>query len=266
MRVGVRDARAAIPLLFLAACEDEQVTRVAREVAALGEYIDLSLCGELLRRLLEGKLIRNLCPRQDAEFGNVRRDDLGEREELLHEHLDGLVHEQLGATRRDHDGVHDDMLGLIGLQFIRDDMDQRRRGDHADLDGIGPYVLEDRIELCCQELRRGFLHHADALRVLRCQRRDGAHAVDTVGQHRLEIRLHAGAAARIAARDRQYFLHMNPSCMSRKNLTHPSYNASPCSVKEIRRFPSVSLGFARLIDEFIRLREGLLHFAQNRLQ
>ena len=158
------------------------------------------------------------------------------------------------------------MLGLIGLQFIRDNMDQRGRGDHADLDGIGPYVLEDRIELCRQELRRGFLHHADSLRVLRRQRCDGAHAVDTVGQHCLEIRLHAGAAARIAARDRQYFLHMNPSCMSRKNLTHPSYNASPCSVKEIRRFPSVSLGFARLIDEFIRLCEGLLHFAQNRLQ
>ena len=85
------------------------------------------------------------------------------------------------------------MLGLIGLQFIRDDMDQRRRGDHADLDASGR--MSSKTASSSAARNSGVASCTmRTLRVLRCQRRDGAHAVDTVGQHRLEIRLHAGAA------------------------------------------------------------------------
>ena len=81
MRIGILDARAAVPFLTLAVCHDEQVARLASGVTALGQHIDTGLRREMFGRPLEGRLIRNLLSRQDAELWDVRRDDLCERED-----------------------------------------------------------------------------------------------------------------------------------------------------------------------------------------
>ena len=184
----------------------------------------MGLRREVFGRPLEGCLIRDLLSRQNAELRYVRRDDLCEWEELLHEYLDGIIGEQLCPARRDHDGIHHHVFCPVSLQLFCDDVNECGRSDHADLDGIRADVFKDSIELCRQEFRRHFLHHADALRVLGRQRSDSTHPIDAIGKHRLEICLDPCAAARITARDCQYLFHMDSSCMSRKISTLPSYN------------------------------------------
>ena len=133
-------------------------------------------------------------------------------------------------------------------------MNERGRSDHADLDGIWADVLKDSIELCCQEFRRGLLHHADALRVLRRQGRDGAHAVDAVGKHRLEICLNPCATARITARDCQhlaYHFHKEyPLPVSIIYINTSILQRRPLPVKEISRFHPNFIGSAMNCSDF----------------
>ena len=89
-------------------------------------------------------------------------------------------------------------------QPVGDRFDERRAGDHADLDRHRRDVLEHRVDLVGQDRRVGVLHGAHAGGVLRRQRRDGGHAEHAIGQHRLQIGLDACTARGIRSGDRQH--------------------------------------------------------------
>ena len=99
------------------------------------------------------------------------------------------------------------MFRPISAQLPGNHPDEIRGRNHADLDGIGPDILEDGIEFCSQEAGSRFLHHAHPRRILRRECRDGTHTVNAVSQHGLEIRLDSCATAGVTAGNGQYFFH-----------------------------------------------------------
>ena len=111
------------------------------------------------------------------------------------------------------------MRRMIGMQLLRDDADERRRCHHADLHRARRDVFKDSVELRREELRRRLLNGPDTRRVLRRQRRHGAHTENAMREKRLEIRLNPRPAARIAARDGEdgddFFFHEMPSYKKR---------------------------------------------------
>ena len=121
------------------------------------------------------------------------------------------------------------MLRLIVLQRIRNNLDERRRTHHANLDCVGGDILKDRTELRREEIRRCLLHGQHARRILRRERRDDAHAVDAVGQHGLEVRLHPRAAAAVATRDREHLRHVRPYLFCHRPVSFAQCSPrSPC--------------------------------------
>ena len=83
----------------------------------------------------------------------------------------------------------------ILAQLVRDDGDERGRGDHADLHGIGEDVRENGVQFLTQELGRCLQNVCDAGGILGSQGRDGAHGKYAVGRHGLDVCLDAGASA-----------------------------------------------------------------------
>ncbi len=79
--------------------------------------------------------------------------------------------------------------------------DRRGARQHADLDGANRKIGEYRVHLRQDEVARHVADRRHALRVLRGQRGDDAGAIDAERREGFEIRLDAGAAARVGARD-----------------------------------------------------------------
>src|SRR5204863_4563855 len=86
---------------------------------------------------------------------------------------------------------------------VSNHLDQRAGKEHPGLRSVDSDVVEDRLELRPNELRRQFVHSRDAGHVLRSQRGDRGHAVAARGRERLQVGLNACAAARIRAGDGQ---------------------------------------------------------------
>ena len=81
-----------------------------------------------------------------------------------------------------------------------DGVDYGSLRDHADLDGLHAEIGEHRVDLRGHEIRGHLMNAADALGVLRGERRDHGRAVDAEGGKRLEVGLNTGSARRIGRR------------------------------------------------------------------
>ncbi len=97
---------------------------------------------------------------QRLRLGQVRRHDRREREEPLDQRLDGVVLQQLRARARDQDRVDDERDG-VPLEELRDRLDDRAREEHPGLRGVDADVVEDRVELGADEVRRQLVHGGD---------------------------------------------------------------------------------------------------------
>src|SRR5205823_6296977 len=80
-------------------------------------------------------------------------------------------------------------------------LDQPAREEHARLGRVHADVVEDRLELCDDELARQLVHGRDRGRVLRRQRDESAHPVAAGGREGLQVGLDAGTPARIGRGD-----------------------------------------------------------------
>lgn len=184
---------------------DESVgCAVAAEVPALGEHAH-AVGARHRRGLVEGlRPGRCRCGiRQHRELGEVRGDEVGEGEQLAHRLL-GIGVEEAIAARGDHDRIeHDD--GRAGAaEPVGDLADHLGIREHPELHGIDRDVVGDRVELCAEELGGRHVHRANAVRVLRGERRDDGHAVAADRRDRLEVGLDTGPARRVAAGDAQH--------------------------------------------------------------
>ena len=107
--------------------------------------------------------------------------------------------------RRDHDRIDDQRHGRRQLlDRIAGDFDDAVIQKHAGLDAIGADIAEHALDLAFHEIRR---HGQDALNadgVLRGERGDRRRRIGAERRHRFDIRLDAGAAARIRAGDDQH--------------------------------------------------------------
>ena len=90
-------------------------------------------------------------------------------------------------------------------------MDECGVRDHADLDGIGRNIGKDGVKLRREEGGRHGKDICNAHRILRGECRDGAHAVDAVRRHGLEVCLNPRSAAGVAARNGQCRMHFHHS-------------------------------------------------------
>ena len=144
---------------------------------------------------------------KDLGLRDVGRDDLCQREQLLREGLHGVVPQQPGAGGGHHHRVHHDVFCLIEAQPLGDGADERCRGDHADLHGVGVDVGEHGVQLSGQKLRRRLKDAGHTGGVLCGQGRDGTHGKDAVGRHGLDVGLDAGTATGITARNGQCGFH-----------------------------------------------------------
>ena len=204
--------------------EVEQVRAVGPlAVAALDQDAAPAVSGELARGGLHVRGRADGAAHKHLGLGEVRRDHVRERHEVLADGADSVVPQQPVAALGDHDGVEDDVARAEARQLGRDRADQLGRVEHPDLHRVRPDVLEDRRDLRGRELRRHRVNPPHSLRVLGRERRDRRHPVAAEGRERLEIGLDAGPAAAVRAGDRQ----------------HPAVGAG--------RLPAVSVCHARLL-------------------
>ena len=115
--------------------------------------------------------------------------------------FDRVGGEQAVARGRDHHGIEHDVLRRPARQSGGDDVDAGGLRHHANLDGADGEIGKHRIDLRCNEFRRHIVDRVDPLGVLRGERSDDRRAIDPERGKCLQIRLDAGGAAGIGARD-----------------------------------------------------------------
>src|ERR1019366_7315368 len=94
-----------------------------------------------------------------------------------------------------------DIAGAMACEPLRYCLDRRRPKKHADLHRIDRKIGEDRVHLGGDETGRHVIDRGNALRVLRGQRGDDGRTIDAERGEGLQVRLDAGATARIRACD-----------------------------------------------------------------
>ena len=101
----------------------------------------------------------------------------------------------------------------MAFEVVGNGLDQLTREEHPCLGRVDADVVEDRLELGGDEVRRNFVHRGHTDSVLRRKRNDRAHPVAARGGERLQVGLDPGAPARVGARDRETTLdwHELPS-------------------------------------------------------
>jgi hypothetical protein len=134
-----------------------------------------------------------------GSFAQVRRHDIGEREQLRAHGVDGIWLEQHVAAGCNHDGIDDERHAGEGCEAAHDCFDSGAVGQHAGLDGADAQVVGERGHLRGDDGGGKLKDRLHALRVLRGDRRDDGGAVDAEGRERLEVGLDAGAARAVRA-------------------------------------------------------------------
>src|SRR3954469_3156188 len=140
-------------------------------------------------------------------LGNVRRQHLGKPEQVRLHCRHRILLQQAVAPLGDHHRIDDEFGQLEPFDRRGDRLDDRRRGQHACLHRSRREIADDRFDLRDDQFGRDRFPRGHAQRVLRGDGGDGAGAVDAVRREGLEIRLDAGAASRVAARDCQCGMH-----------------------------------------------------------
>jgi hypothetical protein len=157
----------------------------ARRLGPVGLVADRDSCE--LRRLLE-----------------VRSHDVAQGQEAVAERPDAVAGKEPRPARRREDRVKDDVRRTVAGQRGGDRADVTGIAQHPDLHRRRRQVGEDRVELLPDETRRKCLDRDDPAGVLGRARDDDGGAVQTVRRESQEVRLDAGAAPRIGARDGQH--------------------------------------------------------------
>ena len=207
MHVGGVDARAAEfdhPLAV-----EQQVHGVARHVAALEQHPAHAAVGHqpaqaFGRPVHVGHTGGRALAQQQCGLGQVGRDDGGQRQHGVAQHVDGVGGEQHVAALGDHDRI-DHQRGQRARGQPQTERVGHGAGDgggaeHAQLGGIDAHVVEQGVDLKADEVGRYPLDAGDMTGVLRSKRADDGAAVGAESGEGLDIGQHAGAPAGVHTR------------------------------------------------------------------
>ena len=122
MRIRIVDALPVVP--FDRVAGHQHIIGLLTEMAALAQYIHSMRLADLTGRSCQRLLRVNLLPGQGFQLRYVRRDQLGQREQLLLQCRDCLIRDKLRTTGRHHHRINHDMPGLILPETVRDNTDQ----------------------------------------------------------------------------------------------------------------------------------------------
>ena len=115
----------------------------------------------------------------------------------------GVVAQEFVAAFGHHDRIENDVAGPVGRQAVGHRFNDVGGVEHADFDGVGADVGQDRVDLGGDEVRRYRMNGGDGLCVLGGQGRDYGHAVAFQGGKGFQVGLNAGPAAAVRAGDGQ---------------------------------------------------------------
>src|SRR5262249_18147670 len=133
----------------------------------------------------------------------VRGHHRRQREQTRHKRLDCIVLQEPRARARNHHRIDDQRNGM-SLDVVGDRLDQLAREQHPRLPRVNADVVEHRVELRADELRRQRVHAGDRNGVLRRQGNEHRQPVTARSRERLQVRLDPCAPARIGRGDRQH--------------------------------------------------------------
>ena len=148
-------------------------------------------CQKRLRRSVQGLCIRNIAPQKQLRFVQIGRDHRNPWEQFAHQNLHRLLCNQAVTTGGHHHRVQHHMVNVVMVNGPSHHIDNGRLVQHADLQGIDPDVIHDRLNLRLQ--KRGG-HGMDALHaygVLGRESGDRAHAITTQSGKSFQVGLNA---------------------------------------------------------------------------
>ena len=207
--VGV-DAR-AIQLDHPVAIE-EQVHRVARQVAALEQHpapvgIGQHAAQPLSHPAHARHIVRGGLIQQQRGFGQVGRDDGGQRQHGLGQHADGVGRQQHVAALGNHHRVDHQRRQLTRSQQRLQRVGHRARdssgAQHAQLGAVDAHVIEQRVDLQADEVGGDAFDAGDGPGVLGGERADDRTAIGPQRREGLDVGQHAGPATGVDASDGQ---------------------------------------------------------------
>src|SRR5690606_28963570 len=178
---------------------------VAGEVPAFHESRTRAALHERAGSMLHLRHRLHWSPDEQCSLVEVGGDECDEGQLPLRDRtlLTGI--EQSITARRYHHGISDDVLETVGLDAIGNGSHDVRGCQHAGLERRGPQVRRDRVELGVHELGGHRVHALYTDRVLRRESRDDGRAERAKRVEGLQVRLDAGAAAAVAAGDRECY-------------------------------------------------------------
>ncbi len=154
--------------------------------------------------------------RQDSGFVEVRRDQVGARNQEALESFHGREFEQRSSSGRDHHRIQDVVGNVCRPESRRDGFDDRDVGEHPGLTRCGSQIVYDGFDLCLDQVWFDSADRADFSRVLGSNRSDCRSPEHSELVKCLEVCLDSRATARVATRDRQYY---RPPVLLRHHVT-----------------------------------------------
>jgi hypothetical protein len=203
--VGVGGGQAGGAQLDRLVAVIEQIDGVAAgQVAALDQH---PARPQLMHRPGRGQhvaLVADLDAAQQPDLAQVGGDDGGQWGQPLPQGLDGVGAQQRVAVLGRRHRVDDQVGQGEALAGAGHGLDDGGRGQHAGLGRVDPDVGGHRLDLLEHGLGLELVEPLHADGVLHRHGGDGRHAVDPVGQERLEVRLDPGPAAGVGPGDGEH--------------------------------------------------------------
>ena len=189
------------------ALADQQIDAVVafakiRSMAAFDQHIARAERQNLARLHFHFAFVTRLAGA--GERGRLRqigRHHQRARDELAAHHLEHVAAQQAVAGRRGRHRVEHDVVGAVTREPRRHRLNGRRTEQHADLHRIDREIGKDGVDLGADETGRHVVDRVHALRILRGERGDDACPIHPERGEGLQVRLDAGAAARIRTGD-----------------------------------------------------------------
>ena len=157
----------------------------------------------LVAHLLGRLCFRLVVTEQQGRLGQVRGDEVGDRQQVGAHSLDGIGFEEAVAGGRDHHRVDGEEAEPAGRGTGGDDFDEPARAEHPGFRGVDGHVIEHGVELVGHEIVVDRIDPGHTVRVLRDEGGDDGRAERSSGGEGLEVGVDSGSAAGVGAGDGQ---------------------------------------------------------------
>ena len=177
---------------------------VALQVTAFEQHSCRTQSLQIAGRCLQVRHLAQGAAQQQGSLVQIRRHHLHPWKQFAHQHRHSFLGNQAIATGGHHHRVEHHVVQLVMVNRPGHHLDDVRRMQHADLDGVDANVIQHRLQLRLQKRRWHAVDGLHPLGVLRGERGDGGHAVAAQSAEGFQIGLDACAAAAVRTGNRQH--------------------------------------------------------------